>query len=346
MQNSNLFLKMLVAAVLGLSMMLSPTVEALAADEVSLKIAGGRVEDSWYAFAQALSKFINDKSTWLRTECVATAGLTANLEMVQNKPKEYIGLVPTCTSLHARPGHDWSKKRKPYSTATFITNITNVTYLLVTYDPNIKTPQDLKGKTVDVSRKAAGNTPDHLAILKEWGVLDDVKLSYTGFGGGAQLMMDGFCDATFLIINHNYPHTFSKGPIIDQLETKKPAYYLGFDRDMILKLRAQEYGMVPVRIPAKALDPKTQPEELWAICDPVYLMADQNLDPKITEEVTRVIYETPPEEWVKWHPQGGHMTTELKTALPLPGIVPAHPGTQAFYDKKNIKLTDLADMLK
>ena len=329
--------------ILGIS--IAPTAEALAAEVVKINIAGGRVQDPWYAFSQALANFINKKSDWLRAEAVATAGLTANIEMIADKPQQYIGLAPTSTTLHARPGHEWSKARKPYTGARFIANITSMTQLLVTFDPDIKSVKDLKGKTVDVGRKGAGNTPDHIAILKAYGVLDDVKLIYTGFGGGAKRMMDGFCDASFLIVNHTYPHKFSPGPLIDQLETKKPAYYVGFDPEILIDLRQKEHGTVPVRVPAGALG-KNQPEALWAFNDPVYLMADERMDPKIVEEVTRVIFETPAEEWTKWHPQGEHMTTTFKTATPVPQVVPPHAGTSAYYQKKGIEMTDLADQLK
>ena len=117
-----------------------------AADEVKIKIAGARVQDPWYAFSQALAQFINKKSDWLRAEVVATAGLTANIEMIKEKPQEYIGLAPTSTTLHARPGHEWSKSRQPYTDARFISNLTTMTQVLVTYDPEIKTVKDLKAK--------------------------------------------------------------------------------------------------------------------------------------------------------------------------------------------------------
>jgi TRAP-type uncharacterized transport system substrate-binding protein len=100
-----------------------------------------------------------------------------------------------------------------------------------------------------------------------------------------------------------------------------------------------------VRVPAGALG-QNQPEALWAFNDPVYLMADESMDPKIVNEVTRVIFETPAEEWAKWHPQGEHMTTTFKTATPVPEVVPAHAGTESYYQEKGIAMTDLADQLK
>jgi len=337
----------LCAVFLSFPMALGIPSETLAADKATkLKILGARVEDPWYAFSQALASFINQKSEWLKAEVVATAGLTANIEMLQKHPRKYIALAPTSTTLHARPGHAWGEARNPYKGASFITNITTMTQLLATYNPKIASPTDLIGKTIDIGRKGAGNTPDHLAILKAWGILDKVKLIYSGFGGGAQKMMDGFCDATFIIINHTYPSKFSKGRYVDKMETKKPVYYLGFDQDMLLRLRKSEHGTVPVRIPGGALDPNTQPEPLWAFNDPVYLAADKMFDRKIVKEVTRVIWETPATEWSKWHPQGAHMTKQFKPATPVPMVVPAHPGTKDFYDGQGIKMEDLADLLK
>lgn len=316
-----------------------------AQEKIGIKIAGARVEDPWYAFAQALAQFVNKKSNWLQAEVVTTAGLTANLEMIKAQPDVYIGLAPTSTTLHARQGHEWGDKRGNYDTARFISNITTMTQVIVTYDPEIKTMADLAGKTVDVGRKGAGNTPDHLAVLEAYGLKDKVKLSYSGFGGGAKRMMDGFCDATFIICSHTYPSTFMKGSLIDQMETKKPLHYIGFDREKLIELRQKEHGTIPVFIPANALDSKNQPEDLWGFNDAVYLMADVKMDPKIVEEVTRVIFETKPAEWQKWHPQGIHMTDEIKPASPVPMVVPPHDGARAYYKSNNIKMYDLADLL-
>jgi TRAP transporter TAXI family solute receptor len=347
MRKSRHFVVTLTVVLVAGLFLLGVSIESLAASkEGTVKIAGGRVEDPWYAFSQALGNFINKNSEWLKAEVVSTAGLTANLELVQDKPTEYIALAPTSTTLHARPGHEWGEARKVYTGATFITNICTMTQLLMTYDEDLKTPQDFAGKTIDVGRKGAGNTPDHNAILEAWGILDKVKLIYSGFGGGVTKLMDGFCDATFCYVDHTYPAKFRKGALVDKLETKSPVYYVGFDRDMLLKLRKSEHGTVPVRIPGGALDPKTQPNDVWAFNDAVYLMADTQMDPKIVYEVTRVVYETPAEEWAKWHPQGSHMTPEVKVATPVPDTVPAHSGTKKYYEEKGIHMTDLADLLQ
>ena len=40
------------------------------------------------------------------------------------------------------------------------------------------------------------------------------------------------------------------------------------------------------------------------------------------------------------------MTTQFKTATPVPKAVPPHEGTAAYYKEKGLEMTDLADQLK
>jgi|GEM_PF-1149086 TRAP transporter TAXI family solute receptor len=307
-------------------------------------IAGGRTTSPWYPFAQALSKFINEKSDWLTAEVVSTAGITGNVDMVKENPDEYIG-ISSFSHIHYRPGDPWGEARGTYTGERFIANATSMTQCLVTYDPKIKGVENLAGKTVDVGREGAANTPDMKAILNAYGVLDKVKLVYTGYGGGANKLIDGLVDATFLLFDHIYPRQFSKGAFIEKLETKSPVYYVGFDRDVLLKLRDKGHAVVPVRVPPNSLG-KTQTDELWAYNDPTFFMADVKMDEDVVYEVTRIIWETPAEEWAKWHPQGAHMNEHFKPAMPSLKLYEPHPGAKKFYGERNIELKDLAELLK
>ena len=322
---------------------LSP--EDAAAKSQQVLIGGGRTGDPWYPFAQALAKFINGKSQWLKAEAVSTAGISGNFDMVKEKPKEYIGIA-SFSQIHYRPGHAYGEKRGTYTGDRYIANASTMTQCLITYDPNIKRVQDLAGKTVDVGRKGAANTPDHTAVLKAYGVLDKVRLVYTGYGGGANKLKDGLVDASFLLFNHIYPRTFSKGGYIEKLETRGPVYYVGFDRNTLLGLMEKEFATLPVRVPAKALDPKTQPNEIWAFNDPTFFIADQQMDEKVVYEITRVIWETPASEWAKWHPIGAHMTKEFKAAPPSTKLYKIHPGAQKYFDEQGVKIESLSELLK
>ena len=317
---------------------------ALAATR-NILIAAGRTTSPWYPLCQALAKFINKESDWLRAEVVSTAGITGNADMIKEKPKKYVG-IDSFSHIHYRPGHAWSEKRGTYTGMRFIANCSSETHCIVTYDSKIKTVQDLAGKIVDVGRMGGANTVDHMAIIEKYGVLDKVKLVYTGYGGGANKLKDGLVDATMLMFDHIYPRKFSKGGFIEKLETRGPIYYVGFDRDTLLQLREKEYATVPVRVPAGALDPKTQPQALWATNIPTFFMADKGMDNDVVYEITRIIWEIPAEEWANWHPIGAHMNEKFKPAMPSLKLYKAHPGAKKFYDEHGIELKDLADLLR
>jgi TRAP transporter TAXI family solute receptor len=314
------------------------------AEEKKILIAAGRETSPWYVIAQALAKFINTKSKWLRAEVVSTAGISACLEIVREKPKQYIG-IGAFTNIHARSGHEFGEKRGPYDNERFIANLIPTPECFVTYDPNIKTVKDLAGKTVDVSRRGGANTVDHLAILKKYGVLDKVKLVYTGWGGGANKLIDGLVDATMMVFDQIYPNTFSKGAFIEKMQTKGPVYYIGFDRETLLQLRKEAHGVVPIWVPAGALDKKTQPKGFWANNNAFYFNADAKMDDDVVYEVARIIWETPMEEWAKWGFVGRNMINKFKPAMPDLKLYQAHPGAKKFYDEHGIKLIDIAELL-
>jgi TRAP-type uncharacterized transport system substrate-binding protein len=312
--------------------------------KTKIKIAGSRVGDPWYIFSEALAYFLNQESEWLSATVVPTPGIAASAKLAMKKPKEYIWPQALASVIWFRKD-PLGKAVNYYDGSRFIANSNTLTTAFVSYDPNIKTPKDMIGKKVDVNRQAATNTFDFKGIFKEWGVLDDISLTYSGIGGGVDLLKNGQVDIADVIVDLIYPDKFQKGSFVTDLETRKPIYYnLMRDRDTLVKLfETGEYATVPVRVPPRALDPKTQPEELWLFVNPVFFAADEKMDPDIVHEITRVIWKTAG-QWATWHPQGEHMTHEFIPAMPLP-LKYLHPGAAKFYNENNIKVTRLIDKL-
>jgi TRAP-type uncharacterized transport system substrate-binding protein len=275
-------------------------------------------------------------------------------------PKDYIWIDAT-TSWWFRhdplgPALDY------YQGMRFIANANSLTWVVVTYDENIKTPQDLIGKTVDVSREAAANTLDNLWLLDKWGLLEmspqntivegsaKVELTYTGTGGGVALLQDGLVDATMIFVDHIYPGGFYKGSYIERLETKAPVYYwlnMGdTQKDLLASLdlfETEKTSMAgPIRIRPGALG-STQSEEVWAWANPLYFAADETMDEDIVYEVARVIWESAG-EWDIWHPQGAHMTPEFIPATPF-APADAHPGALKFYGDNGIEVKNIISLI-
>jgi TRAP transporter TAXI family solute receptor len=321
-------------------------VAATSKPTTKILIAGARVGNSWYIFSQALANFINKGSKWLRADVAATPGLTANFEMLRDKPQQYIGVGNLGSFLHYRLPGEFSKKRGLYDKARFIATANSQTVLWVTFKKNTKGHQDFVGKRVNTHRHGAAIADDLAAILQAWGVLDKVKISRTAWGEGADLLSDGLVDIMALPVDHVYPSEFKKSALIAKLEAKSPIYYIGMeDPQMLDKLRDKGHATVPIKVPAGALDPKTQPTSLWAFGDPVFFMADESMNEDVVSEVTRILCESAG-KWASWHAQGAHMTMDFIPAMPLKDFSLVHPAALKYYKQHGIKVVDIAERLR
>jgi len=301
-------------------------------------IASGRVGDAWSVLSEAVAYYTNKRSDWLRLTSVATPGLTAASQITMENPTEYLLVLSSSDIIHLS-----SEIAEKYydKLRTFGVNASQ-TILWVTYDENIKTPQDLVGKKVNIPRRGAHHVVDFEAILREWGVLDKVTVVYGGWGECVANLKDGLTDVTIMRVNHIYPMSFTKGPLIEELETKGPIYYLGTDPELTKMLRKEPgVAIIPVRVFAGALDKKTQPEVVWAVSIPIFFGADMQMDEDVVYEVTRVLYESAG-EFAVWHPQGANLSKDFIPAYLKLDLV--HPGAVRYFEEHGIKMVPLVEL--
>lgn len=304
-------------------------------------ILGSRVGHPSQALAEAWANFINKKSSWLRATAVPTAGYTASYELAMENPTKYL---LTSADLSNLVGLSRDPAYKYYNKMRIMASCISMTYLLVTYDKNIKTYADLAGKRIGIARKGAIIYPWEKDLMKAHGVTNDSKLIAGGWGTLVNELKDGVIDAAIMAINHIYPCTFGKGTFITELETKGPIYYISFDpakfKSVMKKLGPMS---LLVRIPAGRLDPKTQPNALWAGSYPDFFGADVRMDPKVVYEATKIIWETRG-QWGTWNKMGASINARFIPSYPLsPKYV--SPAAKKFYDDHGIKMRNIADLL-
>jgi TRAP transporter TAXI family solute receptor len=307
-----------------------------------IMIAGSRVGHPSQVLAEAWANFINKKSPWLRATAVATAGYTASFELAMENPTKYLLAAADSSNiigLSKDPAHKYYDKMRT------IASLNPMTFLLVTYDKNLKTVADLAGKRVGIARKGAIIYPFEFGILEEHGIADKVKLAGGGWATRVSHLQDGLIDAAILAVDHIYPRNFKKGSFITELETKAPIYYISFDPQKFENLIKKTGPMaLLVKIPAGALDTKTQPKDLWGGTYPCFFGADERVDQDIVYEATRIIWETRG-QWKPWHAMGANVNEQFIPTY-LVDMKYVHPGAKRFYDDHGIKLRDLADLLR
>jgi len=312
-------------------------VTASAADKkVTRKmILGGRLGDSWFVLSQALAYFVNKQSDWLRLEVVATPGVSAGAEIASKDYEKYIFISP----YYGMKLNPTSKRINNYDRERIIGFCTGNVWTWISYDETIKTAQDLEGKKVFTGRPGGARTFFEEGVLAELGVKDKVKLLHGGYGGGRNALRDGLADVAVMNFDYILPAGFKKGALIEDLETRKPVYYLNLMQpELQMKL-----GMVPLQVYAGALDKKNQKEAVYASIDAIYWCADERQDPAVVTEVTRILYENA-DKFSSWHAQGAGISKE---SVPTWIIKKEqmHPAAMKYYEGQGIKVKPLSDLL-
>ncbi len=331
------FLKMVVVFSLVLAFSaVSLTVSAAEKKPVTRKmLLGGRLGDSWFVLSQALAYFVNKQSDWLRLEVVATPGVSAGPEIAMKDYEKYVFISPYA-GMTLNPT---LKQMEYYDKDRIMGYCTSNVWVWITYDEKIKTAEDLVGKKVFIGRPGGARTVYEQRVLEALGIKDKVKLLHGGYGGGRNALRDGLADVAVMQIDYILPAGFKKGAFIEDLETRKPVHYINLmPKEMQLKL-----GMVPLKIFAGALDPKTQKEDIYATVDAVYWCADARMDDAVVLEVTRILYENA-DKFASWHAQGAGISKESVSTYII-GPERMHPVAKKYYEEQGVKIKPLGDLL-
>jgi TRAP-type uncharacterized transport system substrate-binding protein len=329
--------KMMVALFVAAMFVAGPlAVSAAEKKQITRKmLLGGRLGDAWFVLSQALAYFVNKQSDWLRLEVVATPGASACAEIASKDYEKYIYLSPYY-GLKTNPS---LKRINYYDKERIIGFCTGNVWVWITYDENLKAAEDLVGKKVFIGRPGGARTMFETAVLKEQGILDKVKLLNGGYGGGRNAMRDGLADVAVMNFDYILPAGFKKGAFIEDLETRKPVYYINLmPKELQLKLE-----MVPVKVYAGALDPKTQKEEVYASIDSMFWCADERMDEAVVREVTRILYANAG-KFTSWHAQGASITQESVSTYVI-GPQQMHPVAKKYYEDQGVKIKPLGDIL-
>ena len=329
-------LTMVIVLMVVFTFIVGPMAASAADKEVTRKmLLGGRLGDSWFVLSQALAYFVNKQSDWLRLEVVATPGVSAGPEIASKDYDKYVFISPYA-GMTLNPT---LKKMDYYDQDRILGYCTSNVWVWITYDPEIKTAKDLEGKKIFIGRPGGSRTVYETKVLEAIGVKDKVKLLHGGYGGGKNALRDGLADVAVMMIDYILPAGFKKGAFIEDLETRKPIYYINLmPKELQLKL-----NMVPLKIFAGALDPKTQKEDVYATVDAVYWCADARSDGAVAGEITRILWNNA-DKFASWHAQGAGISKE---SLPTYIISPErmHPVAKEFYEEQGAKIQPLGDIL-
>ncbi|MDP2647440.1 MAG: TAXI family TRAP transporter solute-binding subunit [Desulfobacterales bacterium] len=301
-----------------------------------IKILTFNVGSSTYVLGIALADLINKNSTWLKASAMESQGVNVNAKILALEPENRKNTLiwTSQTTL-------WMLKNKqiqgvdiPYDSIKAVSMFGRSGNSFVSLDPNIKTVNDLAGKTVALAPKGIwGMSTFHSIMFNRLGIKANFK--YMGFDAGMSALKDGLVDAAIAGTIMVKPDKWAPNPGLQALiATNKPSF-ISYDKDRATAA-LQKWGapMMLWEIPPKQMGP-TQ-TETWITTGLGLLWgADIEMPNDIVYEISRIIYENT-EKFSGYHVTGRAITKETMALVETTDRSKVHPGALKFYDEKGL----------
>lgn len=300
-----------------------------------------------YILGIGLAEMINKNSTWLTATAPEGPGPIADIKILITEPerrKDTLFFTSLPTNWYATLGIG-PFAESPFNTYDY-SEFKHVCLLgfgadgLVVRDPNIKTLQDLRGKTVVMDTtpgKERGAA--FLGIFKAAGVSEDeMRVEYLKSGEACNALRDGMADACHVTVTlSELPDTYVPSPALMELMAQRDIYFLSFDETDIQAMKA-EIGNPRDALAVPPRQMSSLQTELWTILsNPLTYCAHVDMPDYVVAEVLRIIYENI-EVLHEYTPMAKILTQDTMATM---GAVEddIHPGAVKFYKEKGIPIT-------
>jgi len=249
----------------------------------------------------------------------------ANAKLIGGGEAEF-ALLQNDIAYYAHNGTEMFKDQAVKNMGGVFTIYPELIHVVATTTSGIRSPKDLKGKTVAIGPLGSGTEANAVQILEAYGLkLGDLrKAERIGAGEAADALKDGRVDAAFFTVG------LGGAVIIDTFVTGKVALVpvTGTEAEA-LKKRYPFYTTTPV--PANTY--KGQEQEVSTVAVMAMMVARSDLPEDLVYRFTKAIFD----DLAQFH--AAHAAAKLltlKTALDgMP--IPLHPGAEKFYKEKGVK---------
>ena len=287
----------------------------------------------------AWGDLINKNSSWLRTTISEEAGPGAAAPLFLKMPeKRKNSMMAVILNLPEA----WSQGRPPltpatpYNTWRIVAGTLANPLLLVTFDPNIKTVHDLKGKKLSIMPKGLYSGLAMENVIKYGaGILDQVKTEELLPIPAKDALLSGLIDASQQVFATDAP-MWAVPPYVQELLAAKKLYYVDMTKEAIDKTYAQAPFpyFPPIQVPAGTYAPDQ--EAFWGLLNLTIFVADIEMPEEIVYEALSIMYEHA-DEFGQYHFMGKAFDRERMGRVPFTEEQ-MHPAAIRFYKEKGIQI--------
>ena len=203
-----------------------------------------------------------------------------------------------------------------YETFASVAGLYDETVQIVTCFPDIKSVDDLEGKTVSVGDAGSGTEFNAKQILGAYGLtFDDINVVNLGFGDSAESLKDGKIDAAFIVA-----------------ATMKDVHLVQLDDEHIEALQADYDFYTKTTIPADTY--KGVSEDATTVSVRATLIASTEVGEDEVYELLKAMFDNQ-DDLIAGHAKFEFLNLEDAVA----GIsVPFHPGAVKYYAEQGIEV--------
>jgi len=295
-----------------------------------------------YVLALNLSQMLEELHPWLRAsvvECLNFADAVHSSDALSPERRKY-AFPPTMATMEVVAAWQGKPPYKRKFTDLKYLGLCNLPgFTFITYNPDIRTPQDLIGKTIALNiRGTPVTTLGEITLEHGWGIYDKVRLSYHLPMSHKDVLLTGVADAVF-----SGQATPIKGgefevfPYCLQIIGARKTYWLDITEEDVARIDEKTpWKATRLVLPKGALGPDVPPEDVGLLVMVVAFLIWEDTPEEIAYELVKLLAENG-EEWSR---RGGGMETSAEYMASLPGLTEdmLHPGALRYYKEHDIKI--------
>ncbi len=287
-----------------------------------LTMGTGGTAGTYYGYGGILGSQIKT-SAGITVNVVSTDGSKANILGI--KAGNYqLGTVQSDVMAYAWEGAKTFESNGKINSFRVIGGLYAEAVQLITTNPDIKTVQDLKGKTVSIGAAGSGVYFNAIDVLSAADIaLEDITPTYQSFNDSAEALKNGTIDAAFVVAG-------APTPAVMDLMAAKQAYLVPIDGEIAASIMASCPYYTESKIPAGTYSGQT--EDVTTITVKATLIVSADLDEDTVYNITKAIFDNI--EAIKGvHAKGAELSIENATS----GMaVPFHKGAAKYFAEKNV----------
>jgi len=281
----------------------------------------GSATGTYYGFGGVLGQYIKNYAG-VDVTVVSTDGSKANIQGIDSGDYQ-LGTVQSDVMSYAWEGTR-SFEGEKLDSFRVVAGLYAEAVQLITMDPDIKSVEDLKGKSVSIGAPGSGVYFNAIDVLTAAGLSEsDISAQYQSFSDSTDALKDGKIDAAFIVAG-------APTPAITELCTTNSAYLVPIDGAVADALMAQCPFYTVYSIPAGTYP--GQETDVQTVTVKATLIVSASADEEQVYNLTKAIFDHTA-DIAKENGKGAELSVENATS----GMTaPFHSGAAKYFAERGV----------